>query len=75
MEWTTLNVSSVTNAIRGKTILERRGFTAHVQRAFQAGDNNGCGYRLLVKGDGAKARALLQEAGLRVNRSENGGRG
>lgn len=75
MEWTTFNVSSVTNAMRGKTLLERHGFTVRMQRALQAEDNNGCGYRLLVNGDGAQAQRLLEAAGLRVSRPGNGGRG
>lgn len=69
MEWTTFNVSSVTNAMRGKTLLERQGFTVRIQRAFHAEDNNGCGYRLQVGGNGAQAQTILEKAGLRVKRS------
>ena len=40
MEWI-LHVSSITNAMRGKSVLERNGFTAYVQRAVDAQGNNG----------------------------------
>jgi hypothetical protein len=74
MDWTMFNVGSVTNAMRGKALLERRGFTVQMQRAFSAEDNNGCGYRLLVKGDGHQARVLLENAGVRIGKTANGGK-
>lgn len=64
MKWTTINVSSVTNAMRGKSVLERNGITAHIQRAADARDNNGCGYRLLVGSDEEHARSILSNAGI-----------
>lgn len=66
MEWTTLNVGSVTNAMRGKSVLERHGIDSYIQRAFDAKDNNGCGYRLLIKTESDRARALLLQAGIRL---------
>lgn len=65
MEWI-LNVSSVTNAMRGKSVLERHGYTAYVQRAVDAQGNNGCGYSLRLNGDVDKAEQLLTNAGIRV---------
>ena len=65
MEWI-LHVSSVTNAMRGKALLERHGFTAHVQRAVDAQGNNGCGYSILISGNGDRAEQILQNAGIRV---------
>ena len=70
MEWTTLNVSSVTNAMRGKSLLERHGISVHIQRAVDAGDNNGCGYRLLVRNDADRARAILKKVGIAVRDGE-----
>lgn len=70
MEWTMWNVSSVTNAMRGKSALERQGFTVQIQRAINARDNNGCGYRLRVKGDGKRIGAILESVGVRAT---NGG--
>ena len=64
MKWTTVNVGSVTNAFRGKALLERHGISAHVQRATDANDNNGCGYRLLVNEESERVRQILKKAGI-----------
>ena len=72
MEWI-LHVSSITNAMRGKSVLERNGFTAYVQRAVDAQGNNGCGYSLRTNGDGDKAEQLLKNAGIRVRGQREGG--
>ncbi len=66
MEQTILPVRSITNAMRGKAILERRGFAVYIQRAFKTDDTNGCGYSLLVNGNGEQARRILESAGLRI---------
>lgn len=73
MEWTTMYVSSVTNAMRGKRFLERQGHTVYMQRSSQIAENNGCGYSLLVNGNGAKAVEQLRRAGIRVLRTVGGG--
>ncbi len=72
MEWILL-VSSVTNAMRGKSVLERNGYNAHVQRAVERDGSNGCGYSILTNGDGAKAEQLLLNAGIRVRGRREGG--
>ena len=72
MEWI-LHVSSITNAMRGKSVLERNGFTAYVQRAVDAQGNNGWGYSLRTNGDGDKAEQLLKNAGIRVRGRREGG--
>lgn len=73
MEWTTVYISSVTNAMRGKTLLERQGYTVHMQRSSHTQETDGCGYRLLVRGEGKLITALLTKAGIRVLRTEHGG--
>lgn len=75
MDWTILNVGSVTNAIRGKALLEKRGFSVRMQRSMHPEDTNGCGYTLQVNGNGEQAMALLKQAGLRVSKATNSGRG
>ena len=72
MEWTTIYVSSVTNAMRGKRVLEQQGYTVHVQRAAAVTEEAGCGYSLLVRGDGVPTEAL-RRAGIRVLRVADGG--
>lgn len=73
MEWTTLYVSSVTNAMRGKRLLERKGYTVYMQRSSHIAENNGCGYSLLVGGNGTKAAEQLRRAGIRILRTAGGG--
>ncbi|MBQ9861729.1 MAG: hypothetical protein IJO75_05655 [Clostridia bacterium] len=73
MEWTTVYISSVTNAMRGKALLERQGFTVHMQRSSRAKETDGCGYSLLVRGEVQPITALLGKAGIRVLRTEHGG--
>lgn len=72
MEWTTLYISSVTNAMRGKRLLEKQGYTVHLQRAANVTEDNGCGYSLLVRGPGSPAEEL-RRAGIRVMRVTGGG--
>lgn len=64
MQQTVFPVRSVTNAMRGKSLLEKRGFKVYVQRSFKTDENNGCGYRLLVNGNGDQAQKILESAGL-----------
>ncbi len=73
MEWTTVYISSVTNAMRGKALLERQGYTVQMQRSSHVKETDGCGYRLLVSGEGQPITALLSKAGIRVLRTEYGG--
>lgn len=73
MEWTTLYVSSVTHAMRGRKLLEQQGITVVMKRSFNNNENNGCGYSLSVNGNAKNAEQLLQKAGIRVLRVEHGG--
>ena len=73
MEWTTVYVSSVTNAMRGKTLLERQGYTVHMRRSFTLQESDGCGYSLQVRGDAKAITAILSKAGIRILRTERGG--
>lgn len=73
MEWTTVYISSVTNAMRGKTLLERRGYTVYMQRSSRAKETEGCGYSLMVSGETKPIAELLSKAGIRVLRTEYGG--
>lgn len=41
-------VSSVTNAIRGKELLDKNGIRAHISRLADENIKNGCGYCIFV---------------------------
>ena len=60
------NVSSITNAMRGKNLLERNGIHGYINRTVDEEGNNGCGYSLLVSGDTATAESLLRASGIRI---------
>ena len=63
----TFFVGSVTNAMRGKELLEKNGMRAYVGRA-EATRDTGCGYTLTVTGDTEAAVRLLEAAGIRARR-------
>ena len=53
------NVSSVTNAMRGKNLLEKNGMHSYIHRTVDEEGNNGCGYSLLVTGDDNKFAGMV----------------
>lgn len=63
-----IHVGSITNAMRGKSLLEAEGIRAYMHRASQPGNEDGCGYRLLVTGDVTRAEQILRNRGVRVIR-------
>lgn len=60
------NVSSVTNAMRGKDMLEHNGIRAFVSRTIDENGNNGCGYSIMVEHEADRAEQLLLSAGIRI---------
>lgn len=63
-----IHVGSITNAMRGKKLLEAEGIRAYMHRTSQPGEEDGCGYRLLVTGDVSRAEGILRRRGVRVIR-------
>lgn len=63
-----IHVGSITNAMRGKRVLEAVGVRAYLHRANQVHEEGGCGYRLLVSADPQKVVGVLKEKGVRVIR-------
>ncbi len=61
-----INVSSITNAMRGRELLERNGIHGYINRTVDEEGNNGCGYSILVRGDAERAQSLLTAAGIRI---------
>lgn len=66
MDTMVYNVSSITNAMRGKKLLEQNGLRAYIGRTVDEKGDNGCGYSLTVTGDQKKAERLLQGAGIPI---------
>lgn len=63
-----IHVGSITNAMRGKRLLEARGIRAYVHRASNPPDGDGCGYSLLVTENVGQAESILRKSGVRVVR-------
>ena len=68
------NVSSVTNAMRGKSLLERNGIHAYVSRTIDENGNNGCGYSVAAASEPERAEQLLLSAGIRIRGKYTGDR-
>ena len=63
-----IHVGSVTNAMRGKTLLAEQGITAYLHRTSQPARDDGCGYSLLVTDSVQTAEEILRKRGVRVIR-------
>ena len=63
-----IHVGSVTNAMRGKRLLEEQGVRAYLHRTSHPLDGDGCGYSLLVSDGVNSAVQILQKRGVRVIR-------
>ena len=63
-----VHVGSVTNAMRGKRLLEEQGIRAYLHRTSHPTDGDGCGYSLLVTDGVNLAVQILQKRGVRVIR-------
>lgn len=59
-------VSSVTYAMKGKELLQKRGFQAYITRLPQREEGAGCGYCIYVNGNTDLAEQILRTAGIRV---------
>ncbi len=63
-----IHIGSISNAMRGKNLLEKYGIRAYIHRASDPPDGDGCGYSLLVTGHGGQAADILRKNGVRVIR-------
>ena len=63
-----IHVGSITNAMRGKYLLEEQGVRVYLHRAAQPAINDGCGYSLLVTDELQKAEKILRQRGVRIIR-------
>ena len=62
-----IHVGSITNAMRGKQLLEREGIRTYIHRDTSP-SRDGCGYSLLVTTQVKKAEQVLRNGGVRVVR-------
>lgn len=67
-------VSSITYAMKGRDLLQRRGFRAYVERAPRGAEDAGCGYGIYVPDRTEEAVELLKEARIPVKGFRERGR-
>ena len=65
MTYTLLSVSSVTYAMKGKSILNNMGRYAEIERQDR-NTRTGCGYMLRIKDDPALITGVLEKHGIKV---------
>jgi hypothetical protein len=66
-------VGSVTFAMKGRNLLEKRGIQCSVERIPRSAENHGCGYGIYVPGDPDAAERVLRLAGIPLlGREERG---
>ena len=63
-----IHVGSITNAMRGKRLLEQQGIRAFVHRSSDPAAGDGCSYSLLVTEREGQAERILRGSGVRVIR-------
>ncbi|MBQ3431458.1 MAG: hypothetical protein IJG23_01595 [Clostridia bacterium] len=62
----TVKVGSVTNAQKGRRILQRNGIHAVVKRSVHIRKGDGCGYTIVFNGERQTGIQLLQKAGIKI---------
>lgn len=63
-----IHVGSITNAMRGKNLLEEQGIRTYLHRSTRPLETDGCGYSLLVTDSVNRAVQILKNQGVRVIR-------
>ncbi len=63
-----IHVGSITNAMRGKRLLENKGIRAFLHKSSIPLSGDGCGYSLLILDNTAHAVDVLQKNGIKVRR-------
>jgi len=63
-------VPTVTQAMRGKDVLQKAGVTAFVSRNTDMHAGAGCSYSIAVTGDGIRAEQILQKSGVKITRKD-----
>ncbi len=61
-----ISTGTITYAIKGRDLLRRKGFTAHIERRTAGLSSAGCGYNIVVTGNIETVRELLSNAGIKI---------
>jgi hypothetical protein len=66
MQRHTISVGSITYAIKGRDLLRKLGFKAHIERKTNMNGNVGCGYVIIAEGNRDKILNGLTSSGINV---------
>lgn len=61
-----ITTGTVTYAIKGRNLLQRKGFKARIEKTVSGKGSAGCGYGISVEGDIKAAEAALRHAGVKI---------
>ena len=61
-----ITTGTVTYAIKGKDLLKRKGFKAHVERITSGKGSSGCGYAIIIEENLTDVEKILKEAGIKI---------
>lgn len=61
-----ISVSSITYAIKGRDLLRKNGYKSYVEKKTNSTGNLGCGYVIVVFGNGEKIKNLLSFSGIKI---------
>lgn len=62
----TIATGTVTNAIKGRETLKRKGIFAEIERMKATEKQYGCGYSIAVRGDIKEIELLLKQANVKI---------
>lgn len=65
-------VPTVTQAMRGKTVLAAAGIPAFISRNTDMHAGEGCGYIIIVQQNNERAAAVLTNNNIKITRKETG---
>lgn len=66
MSRTLIMVSSITYAMKGRDLLNRKGFHAYLERTPRHENVGGCGYSIAIPQRVDEAEEILRKAGIQV---------
>lgn len=61
-----ITTGTVTYAIKGRDILRRKGYKAHIEKITSGRGSAGCGYAIVFYGNITAAESLLRSSGVKI---------
>ena len=65
-----ITTGTVTYAIKGRDVLRRNGINAKIERKSSLSGGAGCGYTVVTNGDKQRILQILNDAGVKILKTE-----